>query len=425
MADLPVEAPPEAAVETELPDPALDLAEADYPGAAPEEKTPAITPPIPADPPVAAAPVRPPERPAPPPAPPAPPPAPPPVQTPPAPAPPARETPPPAPPVTARPSVPAPPPRQEREAPAPPVPDMPFRPVSAAPALPDETDLAYSRTVRALAGQYVEIPFRGPGWVYLGEFGSRRGVSYDSRRMETEGMTFVFRAEEPGTYSLKFNRQDFVRDSILNDYVKVVVETPPQTTGLPWSASRTEPDRVYAGPRWPPADAVPAAARTAQTPAAQTPAVQTPPAGSAGAGTPAASAVPPDAAGAPLPAGAANAGANPAGAGANAASAIAPAAIAPAAEEDWLRKAREEYNGGRIPGALDALNNFMIRFPAGSDEAFWLYGQSLEANNEATRNIRLALDYYRRLVREYPQSSRHDEARRRIAYLERYYFSIQ
>jgi hypothetical protein len=67
----------------------------------------------------------------------------------------------------------------------------------------------------------------------------------------------------------------------------------------------------------------------------------------------------------------------------------------------------------------------MIHFPAGSDEAFWLYGQSLEANNEATRNIRFALDYYRRLVQEYPQSTRYDEAQRRIAYLERFYFSIQ
>ena len=93
--------------------------------------------------------------------------------------------------------------------------------------------------------------------------------------------------------------------------------------------------------------------------------------------------------------------------------------------EDLLKKAREEYNAGRIAGALGTLDQFMTRYPGGSDEAYWLYGQSLEANNEATRDIRLALDYYRRLVREFPQSSRYSDAQRRIAYLERFYFSIQ
>jgi hypothetical protein len=42
-----------------------------------------------------------------------------------------------------------------------------------------------------------------------------------------------------------------------------------------------------------------------------------------------------------------------------------------------------------------------------------------------TRDIRTALDYYRRIIREYPQSRRYDEARRRIAYLERYYINIR
>jgi outer membrane protein assembly factor BamD (BamD/ComL family) len=73
---------------------------------------------------------------------------------------------------------------------------------------------------------------------------------------------------------------------------------------------------------------------------------------------------------------------------------------------------------------LALLDQFKERFPAGSDEAWWLYGQILEAGSPS-RDVRAALEYYRRLVREYPQSSRYAEARRRIAYLERYYFNIQ
>jgi hypothetical protein len=247
-------------------------------------------------------------------------------------------------------------------------------------------------------------------------------------------MSFVFRAEEEGTYSLRFNRQDFVRDLILNDFVKVIVEEPPQTTGSAWANPRVAPERVYAAPRWPlPTDPLgtTAGAANAGTPAAAV----SPPATSATATPQPAAATPPAAPAtdpaytepasppaATVPASAAPPEA-PAAVPASAAPPEAPAAAVPV--EDWLQKAREEYNAGRIAGALSALDQFMLRYPGGSDEAYWLYGQSLEANNEATRDIRLALDYYRRLVREYPQSSRYDDARQRIAYLERYYFTIQ
>ena len=58
----------------------------------------------------------------------------------------------------------------------------------------------------------------------------------------------------------------------------------------------------------------------------------------------------------------------------------------------------------------------------GTDEAWWLYGQLYEANSP-NRDINLALEYYRRLVNEFPQSNRIVDAQRRIAYLERFYFN--
>jgi TolA-binding protein len=92
--------------------------------------------------------------------------------------------------------------------------------------------------------------------------------------------------------------------------------------------------------------------------------------------------------------------------------------------EEYLRRAREESGAGHIQQALAILEQFRSRFPQGSDEAWWLLGQLYEANSPY-RNIRLAMDYYRRLIQEYPQSQRYGDARRRIAYLERYYFNIQ
>jgi outer membrane protein assembly factor BamD (BamD/ComL family) len=59
-----------------------------------------------------------------------------------------------------------------------------------------------------------------------------------------------------------------------------------------------------------------------------------------------------------------------------------------------------------------------------TDEALWLKGQLLEADSPA-RDIRQALEYYQRLVREFPQSVRVPEARRRIVFLERFFFNIR
>ncbi|MDR0623733.1 MAG: hypothetical protein LBG10_04820, partial [Treponema sp.] len=56
------------------------------------------------------------------------------------------------------------------------VPEPEISPLTPPPVVPEES-LVFSRIVRATVGQLVEIPFRGTGWVYLGELGARRGIS--------------------------------------------------------------------------------------------------------------------------------------------------------------------------------------------------------------------------------------------------------
>jgi hypothetical protein len=322
-------------------------------------------------------------------------------------APPRPAPPPPVPPFI-RPSEPLPPPEPAREIPQITIPGLPARtePLAAEP-------LRYSRMITAYTGQYVEIPFRGPGWVYLGEQGSRRGMYYDSRRVDSEGMVFVFRAGEEGVYALKFNRQDFIRDTLLNDYVQITVKAAPEITGSAWNSTAAAPDRIYAGPRWPPAAGAPppgmASAAGTGTADAENGTPPLPAAAQNGAES---------AAGTGIAAGTANAAAS---APETAANAGVPAGSLPSA---YLTRAKEEYDAGRPAGALDILDQFRIAYPGGSDEAYWLYGQALEANGPS-RDVRRALDYYRRLTNEYPQSSHYDAARQRIAYLERFYFNIR
>jgi TolA-binding protein len=88
-----------------------------------------------------------------------------------------------------------------------------------------------------------------------------------------------------------------------------------------------------------------------------------------------------------------------------------------------LQRAKDAFDSGNVSSAIALLDQYGKYYPD-TDELYWLYGQFYEANSPS-RNILLSLDYYRRLVREYPQSSRYNEARGRIAYLERYYINIQ
>ncbi|MDR1566090.1 MAG: hypothetical protein LBS48_02260 [Treponema sp.] len=282
--------------------------------------------------------------------------------------------------------------REPLQVPVNPLPDLPARPQPG-----QEEKIVFSRTVRAAVGQLVEIPFRGTGWVYLGELGLPRGIAYDSRRLDPEGQTFIFKVEAAGTYALKFYKQDFIRDYILNDYVQVIaVET--AAAGAGWFTPPADQGRVTAEPRWPLLENPP---QPSEAPPPESPPLPAP-VGPAAVPEPEETPVSP--APDPVPT-----------------RTLTDSSLEPG---EYVRRAREEYNAGRVIEALSILDRMQSDYPSLTDEALWLYGQFLESNSPG-RDIRLGLEYYRRLIREYPQSPLVPQARRRIAYLERYYFNIQ
>jgi tetratricopeptide (TPR) repeat protein len=285
---------------------------------------------------------------------------------------------------------------------------------------------------------------------------------YDSRRLDPEGQSFVFRAEAAGTYALKFYKQDFVRDYILNDHVQVIVGEVPESAGAGWFNPPLDRGRVSAEPRWPASLEEAEIARQGGRPeAAPRPAVEggapetVPPSGRGepAGGRPGSGVSPRGPAGTvsggensavssterpgsspvpaavqpPVPPGGTETGGSPVPG--PSATAVPPAVRVPEPPLDgppevFLEKARTEFEAGRVASAISLLDRFRERYPSGSDEAYWLYGQFYEANSPS-KDILRALDYYRRLVREYPQSGRYNDARRRIAYLERFYINIR
>jgi tetratricopeptide (TPR) repeat protein len=319
------------------------------------------------------------------------------------------------------------PPLREREPVAVPVNPLPNPPARTPPPVLPEEEPVFSRVVRATVGQLVEIPFRGTGWVYLGELASRRGIAYDSRRLDLEGQSFVFRAEAPGTYALKFYKQDFIRDYILNDHVQVIVGEAPESAGIGLFNPPVDWGKVIAEPRWPSPEA---AAGPAAVGAAEPPVRVSPPASETEGAPPAAPQPPPviadDGVVSELPPQISPPPEPPSQASPPAAALSTDAGDLPAdtSPDEYIRRAKDEYDAGRIGPALSILNQFRQFYPSGTDEAWWLYGQFFEANSP-NRDIKLALEYYRRLIREFPQSPRVPDALRRIAYLERYYLNIQ
>ncbi|MCL2213576.1 MAG: tetratricopeptide repeat protein [Treponema sp.] len=346
---------------------------------------------------------------------------------------------------------------------------------------PHESDVIFSRIVRANVGQILEIPFRGNGWVYLGELASRRGIVYSSRRNDTDGQSFVFSLDEAGTYVLKFYRQDFIRNFIINDHVQVIVgEAPAAVTG--WFNPSYDRGRVIAQPRWPSAleeaqiisgrlpssepvisgiiltnepsqstnatqptqNTASAAQGTAavqnSTIAAQSTPSQSSTATAQTAAAPSQTTTSPSTqttqgtfSADPYPGSTPVFNTQPtdlqsADSQLSDVSDIAESAVIPQIPsippEVLLQSAHESFNGGNIASALTSLAQYMDSYPAGSDEALWLLGQSYEANSP-NRDILRSLDYYRRLTNDYPQSERFEDARRRISYLERFYITIQ
>ena len=88
---------------------------------------------------------------------------------------------------------------------------------------------------------------------------------------------------------------------------------------------------------------------------------------------------------------------------------------------DYMAQAEEAFTAELYAEAISFLEQFQ---GSHTDLTLWIYAQSYEADSPA-RNIRAALNYYRRLLREFPQSTFGTEAQRRIAHIERFFFNIR
>ena len=93
-------------------------------------------------------------------------------------------------------------------------------------------------------------------------------------------------------------------------------------------------------------------------------------------------------------------------------------------DSDLLEKAKLAYENKDYENALSLVNQFLELSNFSVDEALFLKGQILE-KPFANRNIREALNCYKKIISSYPQSEFWDKADERIKYIQRFYFNIR
>lgn len=91
--------------------------------------------------------------------------------------------------------------------------------------------------------------------------------------------------------------------------------------------------------------------------------------------------------------------------------------------ENLLKEAEKFYKMKKYEKALQYLDKFFLISVSDFDKAWFLRGNIYEAFSDFT-NIKKAKEAYETLVSLYPQSEYWDEAQERIAYINKFYFSI-
>lgn len=272
-----------------------------------------------------------------------------------------------------------------------------------------------SRAVTIAEKQRVEIAYPGQGWVYIGEQSSQQGIRYEQRKLSDNATVFTFTGEKKGAYILHFSYFDVFTDDFITDSIAVTVG----------SAKDRLAKTLVKAPEYKTArtdDSQNAGAAIAAESAAVAENIPAPAAGTPTPSAPAAPLLSEQPLPAAVPQNTATAGKNTEKAvPRNAAEAEDLSELEPAV---LLQKAREATDAANAPAALRYLAAFFDSAEENIDEALFLQGRVYELNT-ADRNIRSALEAYKTLTMEYPQSVHWAAADSRIRYITAFYINIR
>ena len=258
------------------------------------------------------------------------------------------------------------------------------------------------RSVNAKMNQFIDIPYSGRKWIFLGETEATSPpvVRFVNRTFSGDDTLFSVRAKNPGKTVLHFYRQDALENTYIDDYVAVEV--------LDEKAVGTN-EHVRA------AEIAFGKSASAED------------AADSGAGNGLSSDAGKIAGNLPSALQTAVAKVSAAGQAQSAQNVQSSNGISEkdsAEAEQIYTAAQKAFEEKRYQDSLTSLTEYETLAGEDSDKALILRARVYESDSDK-RNIKAALEAYEKIVDFFPESVFWDEAKRRSTYLRRFYFDIR
>ena len=265
----------------------------------------------------------------------------------------------------------------------------------------EESQIIPSRSVTLNKKEYVDIVYPGSGWIFMGAIDNSKNLTYFGRKLGTQDTKFTLQAKVDGIVILHFYKNDAITGEYIDDYLEVIV--------LPKNGSSkthiSAPEYAYVVPKQP-EDTI-----TKQTESEvilptetentiyvekndseiQTIEVETQ-------------------------------------------EFEEDDGIIVIDEEDvayveidateLFVKAKENFQNQNFQEALTLIIDFLELSNEKKDEALFLQGQIYESSWNG-KNIKLAIESYENITKNFPSSSLWDKAKKRITYLKRFYLEAR
>ena len=258
------------------------------------------------------------------------------------------------------------------------------------------------RSVNAKINQFIDIPYSGRKWIFLGETEATSPpvVRFVNRTFSGDDTLFSVQAKNPGKTVLHFYRQDALENTYIDDYVAVEV-LDEKAAGTNEHVRAAE---IAFGKSASAEDAADSAAGNGLSSDA----------GNITGSLAAASQT------AVAKVSAAAAGVSAAGVETDSDATQKKSAEA----EQLYAAAQKAFEEKRYEDSLTSLQEYEAVAGEDSDKALILRARLYESDSEK-RNIKAALEAYEKIVDFFPESVFWDEAKRRSTYLRRFYFDIR
>ncbi len=310
--------------------------------------------------------------------------------------------------------------------------------------LPSETDegstpISPSRSTTLKTGQYLDIAYPGTGWIYLGEMDGSSLLRYEKREIGDGDTFFTLQARKTGTAILHFYKSDALAGNYIDDYLSVSisgtsrngehVEAPSYADIVPPRPSFQQSAEVAQALQERMDEENESSSGSIQyIPTSETKESVNDYVSQAEGGDSeddrSATVIQTNSTAAVSENTVASSKSSVQASSETDSESSKKEDTSNLSEKEILTLAQKAYEAKNYTECLSYLEDFFDKAVSLMDEGLFLKGKVLETPS-SSRNIKEALNSYKAIINNYPESDFWDDASRRISYIERIYFDIR